>query len=79
MVLALGSMDPRWLQLSADAAIVGTWHPKLCCVDILFCAVMEVKERTEVERRVGSSALPGSSILGKYLEHLCVACVELPF
>lgn len=79
MVLALGSMDPQWLQLSADAAIVGTWHPKLCGVDMLFCAVMEMKKRTEVERRVDSSALPGSSILGKYLEHLCVVCVELPF
>lgn len=79
MALALGSMDPRWLQLSTVAAIVGTWHPKLCGVDMLFCAAMVVKERNEVERRAGSSALPDSSILGKDLEHLCVACVELPF
>lgn len=55
MVLALRSVDPQWLQLSAVAAIVGTWHPKLCGVGMLFYVVMEVKERTEIERRVGPS------------------------
>lgn len=54
-------------------------HPKLCGVDMLFCAVMEVKGRTEVEVKVASSVLPGSLILGKSLEYHCIVCMELAF